>query len=1224
MDPRQQLEQLLEERILVLDGAMGTMIQGHGLAEEDFRGRQFIDHPHPLQGDNDLLSLTRPELIREIHVAFLEAGADIICTNTFNATSVSQADYGMESHVTDMNIAAARLAVDAALEVTEKDPALPRFVAGSVGPTNQTLSISPDVENPSFRAITFDALKDAYAEQVRALMRGGVHILLPETSFDTLNMKAAIVAIEEVFAEFGTRLPVMLSGTIVDLSGRTLSGQTVEAFCISVAHASPLSVGLNCSLGPAMMRSFIRELSEARPTFTSCYPNAGLPNAFGEYDESPQQMAKTIEEFADEGWLNLVGGCCGTTPEHIRAIADVVKGKPPRTRPTLPPYSRFAGLEPFVVYPDVNFIVVGERTNVAGSRRFARLIRNGEHEEALAVARSQVEGGANILDVNMDEALLDSESAMGTFLRFVATEPDIARIPIMIDSSNFSVIEEGLKSIQGKSIVNSLSLKEGEEQFLEQARLVRRYGAAVVVMAFDEEGQAVTTERKVAVCERAYHLLTEKVGFDPTDIIFDPNVLTVATGMEEHNGYAVAFIEAAREIKRRFPLTHVSGGISNVSFSFRGNNVIREAIHAAFLFHAIQAGLDMGIVNAGQLVVYEEVPKDLLQRVEDVLLNRRSDATERLLDLAATVKGKGKGRSAKDDAWRKLPVAERLAHALVCGFTEHIEADLTEALPDYARPLDLIEGPLMTGMGEVGDLFGAGKMFLPQVVKSARVMKKAVAFLLPLMKEDEASEGPRTQVKVLLATVKGDVHDIGKNIVGVVLGCNNYEVIDLGVMVQCDRILDEARTREVDFIGLSGLITPSLDEMVRVAAEMQRRGFEVPLLIGGATTSRKHTAVKIAPAYEGPTIHVIDASKAPGVLGELMDPSRRDAFVLETGRGQERDREAHERRKGRPLRSFAEAEANRAAFDWESTVIDTPSFLGRRVVRDLPLAKLAEYIDWTPFFTAWEMKGRYPAILERPQIGPAAQQLFDNARELLHQIISEGVLTANAVYETYAANSVGNDVLLYEGEDRDKVRCRLCFLRQQRIHQKTGEPNLCLADFVAPVDSGREDFIGTFAVTAGIGAEAAVQRYKADNNDYDAIMLEALADRLAEAGAEYLHQHVRREWGYGLDESLTNDDLIRERYRGVRPAPGYPACPDHTEKRKIFQLLDPGEIGMKLTETCAMAPASSICGYYFAHPDSRYFRVAPIGHDQVEIYAKRKEMSVEETTQWLAPFMVDG
>ena len=1223
MDTKMQLGNLLRERILVLDGAMGTMIQGFGLGEEDFRGTQFSEHGQSLQGNYDILSLTRPDVIREIYAAFLDAGADIVSTNTFSATSVSQSDYGTEAHVADMNLAAARMAVEVAAEVTRRSPEKPRFVAGSIGSTNQTLSLSPDVDDPSFRAITFDALKDAYAEQVRALIAGGVHILLPETAFDTLNMKAAIWAIEEVFEELGRRLPVMLSGTIVDMSGRTLSGQTVEAFCISVAHANPLSIGLNCSLGPSLMRSFVQELSRVNPYFMSCHPNAGLPNEFGGYDESPQQMASTIEEFADEGWLNVVGGCCGTTPEHIRAIAEVVEQKAPRVPPKLPPYSRFAGLEPFVVYPDVNFIVVGERTNVAGSRRFARLIRTAEYEQALTVARTQVDGGANILDINMDEALLDSETAMAMFLRLVAGEPDICRIPMMIDSSKFSVIEAALRNIQGKPIVNSLSLKEGEEAFLAQARIVRRFGAAVIVMAFDEQGQAVTADRKVAICDRAYHVLTEKAGFHPSDIIFDPNVLTVATGIEEHNDYAVAFIEAARELKRRFPLTHVSGGISNVSFSFRGNNGIREAIHAAFLYHAIQAGLDMGIVNAGQLAVYEEIPKPLLERVEDVLLNRRSDATERLLEVAATVKGAKKART-EDRVWRQLPVPERLAYALVRGITDHIEADLEEALPQYARPLELIEGPLMNGMSEVGELFGAGKMFLPQVVKSARVMKKAVAYLIPLM-EDDDEQGAHGNGKVLLATVNGDVHDIGKNIVGIVLSCNNYEVIDLGVMVPCDKILDTARREDVDIIGLSGLITPSLDEMVRVAAEMHHQGFEVPLLIGGATTSRKHTAVKIAPAYEGPTIHVRDASKAPQVLGELMDLEKHAALVFKTSAAQERDREAHERRKNRPLLPYTDAAGNRPVWDWDSVPIDTPSALDRHVYPELPLATLVQYIDWTPFFTAWELKGRFPKILERPGVGPAATELYENAQELIERIISEGLLTAKAVHAFFPAASDGDDVILFNDERRDRERLRLCFLRQQRIHPKTGVPNLCLADFIAPRDSGREDFLGAFAVTAGLGAEESVHRFRADNDDYNVIMLEALADRLAEAGAEYVHERIRKEaWGYAADENLSNVELIDEKYRGIRPAPGYPACPDHTEKRKIFGLLRPEEIGMRLTETCAMAPAASICGLYFAHPDSKYFRVSPIGRDQLESYAERKGMPIEEAAQWMAPFMVDG
>ena len=1219
MSTQTTLETLLKERILILDGAMGTMAQRYSLEEEDFRGERYAEHPVPLKGNNDLLCLTRPDVIREIHMSFLEAGADIIETNSFSATSIAQADYKLQGEARAINLAAAAVALDAAREMTARTPDRPRFVAGAIGPTNVTLSISPDVNDPSHRATDFDTLKDAYKEQVEALMDAGVDLLLPETSFDTLNIKAAIVALEEVFAARGERLPVILSGTIVDASGRTLSGQTVEAFVTSVQHAQPLAIGLNCSLGPEQLRPFMHDLSQSNPFLSSCYPNAGLPNEFGGYDLTPERMGELIADFADQGWLNLVGGCCGTTPDHIRAIAKAVEGKPPRQAPELPPYSRFSGLEPLVIYPDVNFTIVGERTNVTGSRRFSRLIENEDFETALSVARQQVTGGANILDVNMDAALLDSEQAMRTFLRWIATEPDICRIPMMVDSSRFSVIEEGLKNIQGKAVVNSLSLKEGEDAFLAQARRVRMYGAAVVIMAFDEDGQAVTTERRVAICDRAYRLLTEEVGFDPSDIIFDPNVLTVATGIEEHNDYAVSFIEAAREIKRRYPEVHVSGGISNVSFSFRGNNLVREAIHAAFLYHAIEAGLDMGIVNAGQLAVYEDIPVDLRDRVEDVLLNRGPDATDRLLELAERYKGAGTVRLV-DDSWRENTVQERLAHALVHGITDHVEDDVDEALPAYPRALSVIEGPLMDGMRIVGELFGAGKMFLPQVVKSARVMKKAVARLLPHMEAEKATSGSSTQGKVLLATVKGDVHDIGKNIVGVVLGCNNYEIVDLGVMVPADKILSTAQEIGADIVGLSGLITPSLDEMVHVASEMERLRFEVPLLIGGATTSRRHTAVKIAPAYSGPTLHVLDASKAPEVVSGLMSTEGRAKLDAANRKSQARDRQVYAIRGTRPLLSYPKAIQNRLRLSWDDTVVTPPRTLGRQVIDDVPLAALVDLIDWTPFFTTWELKGTYPKILDHAEYGEAARELFANGRDLLDRIVRDKLLTARATYGLFRAHSDGDDIVLVDERDQSDQPQRLHMLRQQRVRAGEEQANLCLADFVASEDSGYDDFVGAFTVTAGLGLAAIVDEFEADHDDYNAILAKALADRLAEALAEWLHIRIRREsWGYAPDEDLSHHDLMRERYRGIRPAPGYPSCPDHTEKGTLFELLSPGELGISLTEHFAMMPAASVSGWYFAHPDARYFTVGPIGADQVASYAERKGWSIEEAERWLRP-----
>ncbi|HXF94387.1 MAG TPA: methionine synthase [Nitrospiraceae bacterium] len=1214
-----ELERILRERIVILDGAMGTMIQAHKLDEAAFRGERFARHPSDLKGCNDLLCITQPELVEAIHVQYLEAGADIIETNTFNSTSISMADYGLEPFVYDLNLAGAQVARKAVEAVLVKDPSRPRFVAGAIGPTNRTASMSPDVNNPAFRSVSFDQLVEAYTEQVCGLLDGGVDVLLVETVFDTLNCKAALFAIDRYFERIGRRVPVMVSVTITDRSGRTLSGQTVEAFWNSVSHMPLLSVGINCALGAKQMRPYIEELAAIAPVFISCYPNAGLPNAFGGFDETPERMSSDLKEFASEGWLNIVGGCCGTTPAHIQAIAEAVKPFAPRVRPSVEPYTRLSGLEPLTIRPETNFVNIGERTNVTGSPAFARLILAGDYESALSVARQQVEGGAQMLDVNMDEGLLDSKAAMEKFLHLIASEPDIARVPIMIDSSNWEVIEAGLKCIQGKGVVNSISLKEGEAKFIEQARLIRRYGAATIVMAFDERGQADTFERKIEICARAYKILTEQVGFPPQDIIFDPNILTVATGIEEHNNYAVDFIEATRWIKKNLPLAKVSGGISNISFSFRGNQVVRAAMHAAFLYHAIRAGLDMGIVNAGQLAVYEEIPKDLLELVEDVLLNRRPDATERLVAFAETVKQKGKA-AVRDDEWRRGTVEERLSHALVKGIADYIETDVEEARQTYAKPLDVIEGPLMAGMNVVGDLFGSGKMFLPQVVKSARVMKKAVAYLLPFMEAEKRQSGGRQAAgKVLLATVKGDVHDIGKNIVGVVLGCNNYEVVDLGVMVPCEKILQAAREHKVDVIGLSGLITPSLDEMVHVAREMTREGFQVPLLIGGATTSKAHTAVKIAPAYAQPVVHVLDASRAVGVVGSLLSAEQRSAFVEKTRLEQEQIRQAHRDRGPRALKSLAAARANRLPTDWATIDIPTPGFIGVKVVDHLPLERLVPFIDWSPFFHTWELKGRYPQILDDPVIGSKARELYADARKLLDEIVAKELLTARGVYGFFPANSVEDDIELYADESRGTVLTTFHTLRQQ-MEKPEGQSNLALADFIAPKDSGRLDYLGAFAVTAGVGIEALCERFERDHDDYNSIMAKALADRLAEAFAEWLHKRAREEWGYGKAEQLTNEDLIRERYRGIRPAPGYPACPDHTEKRLLFDLLQvESRVGIRLTETFAMYPVASVSGLYFAHPQAKYFAVGKIGRDQVLDYQARKQMPLAELERWLAP-----
>lgn len=1212
---KHSIEDALAKRILLLDGAMGTMIQAYELEEASFRGSAFRDHNVDLKGCNDLLVLTQPDLIEEVHGQFLAAGSDIIETNTFNATAISMAEYKLQDCVYELNVAAAKVAKKAADAYTAKNPDKPRFVAGAIGPTSATLSLSPDVNDPGFRTHTFDQVVDSYYEQVRGLMDGGVDLILTETVFDTLTAKAALFAVDKYFRDHNVRVPIMISGTITDQSGRTLSGQTIEAFWLSVAHMKPLSVGINCALGAHDMRPYVETLSHFSSAKTSCYPNAGLPNEFGEYDDTPKHMAGVLGDFAEQGWLNMVGGCCGTTPDHIHAIAEVMEGKAPRTEPKRPELSRYSGLEPMIIYPDSNFTMIGERTNVTGSRRFARLIKNKEYDTALEVARDQVEGGANIIDINMDEGLLDSKAEMAKFLNLIAAEPDISRVPIMIDSSDFEVIEAGLKCVQGKAIVNSISLKEGEEVFREHANTVLRYGAAVVVMAFDEEGQATTVEDKVRISKRAYKILTEEIGMHPTDIIFDPNILTVATGIEEHNDYAVNFIEAVRKIKEECPGAKTSGGVSNISFSFRGNDYVREAIHASFLYHAIEAGLDMGIVNAGQLMVYEEIPKDLLERIEDVLFNRREDSTERLVEFAESVKAGGKAK-VKDTAWRQGSVEDRLKHALLHGRGEHLEEDLGEALEKY-KPLALIEGPLMDGMNVVGDLFGAGKMFLPQVVKTARVMKQAVAHLQPML-EAEKEGGGSSRGKVLMATVKGDVHDIGKNIVGVVLGCNNYEVIDLGVMVPADQILKIAREENVDIVGLSGLITPSLNEMVHVAEEMTREGFNVPLLIGGATTSRKHTAVKIAPAYESATIHVKDASRAASVVGTLLSEDQKGAFVEENRAEQEQALAEFEG--GTPRRALVDYEdvrANGPDLEWNN--VPKPEFTGVRSLQDFAISELVQYIDWGPFFHTWELRGSYPKIFNDPKKGTEARKLFDDAQEMLEKAISEGWLRAEAVYGFMPANSDGDDVIIYTDDERKEERVRFHMLRQQQ-EKRTGGPYFSLADFVAPASSGVADYMGGFALTAGLGADQRAEAFKKANDDYNAIMIQALADRLAEAFAECLHAKVRREWGYGQDENLSNEELIREKYQGIRPAPGYPACPDHTEKHTLFNLLGvEKETGIRLTENFAMFPAASVSGWYFSHPDAQYFAVGKIGQDQVTHYAKRKGMKVAEMERWLAP-----
>jgi 5-methyltetrahydrofolate--homocysteine methyltransferase len=1214
-DAERRLRALLAERILVIEGPKGTMIQARGLSEADFRGARFAAHPRDLRGDNEVLILTRPDVIEAIHDAYLAAGADITATGTFGATRIAQADYGLEDLAYEMNLEGARICRRQADAWSARTPDQPRFVAGAIGPTTRTLSISPDVNDPGKRALSWRELCDAFAEQARGLIDGGVDLLLVETQIDTLNTKAALVAIDEVCTERGVRVPVVVSLAVTDSSGRTLSGQTLDAFYWSLRHADPLAVGLNCSLGAEQMRPHVAELAELADVCVSAYPNAGLPNAMGEYDESPERTAELVGEWARSGLVNLVGGCCGTTPAHIGALAKAVAGVPPRTVPAQRDhFTRLAGMETLTIRPDSNFLTVGERTNVTGSTKFRRLIKAGAWEEAVAVAAEQVRNGANVIDVNMDEGLLDSEGCMRTFLAWIASDPEVARVPVMIDSSQWSVLEAGLQSCQGKSIVNSISLKEGEADFLAKARTIRRYGAAVVVMAFDEQGQADTVERKVEICERAYRLLTERVGFPPEDIIFDPNVLAIGTGIEEHAEYGRNFIEATREIKRRCPHVHVSGGISNLSFSFRGNDLVREAIHSAFLYHAIRAGLDMGIVNAGQLPVYEDIPKNLLERVEDLIFARRPDATERMIEMAEQVKGRGR-RAEQDLAWRAGTVEERLSHALVHGMLDFIEADTEEARQKYARPLTVIEGPLMAGMNVVGDLFGAGKMFLPQVVKSARAMKKAVAVLEPYL-EKERTPGS-SKGRIVMATVKGDVHDIGKNIVGVVLRCNGYEVIDLGVMVPADKILDTAVEQRCDLIGLSGLITPSLAEMVHVAKEMERRKLPQPLLIGGATTSRQHTAVRIAPAFEGPTVHVQDASRAVGVVANLLDAGARAGFDRANREQQERLRALHSERRERPLLPIAEARARRAAIDWRESDLARPSFVGTRVLDPIPVATLRPYIDWTFFFSAWELPGRFPKVLDNPKYGGEAKKLYEDANALLDRIEREGLIVAKGVYGFWPAVADGDDLVLFEDGGLVREAARFPMLRQQ---QPAGDaPLRSLADFVAPRESGLVDSLGAFAVTGGIGAAELAARFEREHDDYHAILSKAVADRLAEAGAEWLHAEARRAWGYGQGERLSNEDLIEERYRGIRPAFGYPACPDHHEKRRLFALLGTDRIGMGLTESCAMTPAASVSGLYFAHPEARYFSVGRIGSDQVDDYARRKGMTVREVERWLQP-----
>ncbi|CAM3017344.1 methionine synthase [Vibrio rarus] len=1217
---REQITAQLKNRILLIDGGMGTMIQNEKLEENDYRGERFSDWHCDLKGNNDLLVLTQPQLIKRIHSDYLAAGADILETNTFNSTTIAMADYDMEELSAEINFAAAKLARQAADEWTQKTPHKPRYVAGVLGPTNRTCSISPDVNDPGFRNVSFDELVVAYKESTLALIEGGCDFILIETIFDTLNAKACAFAVETVFDELGSALPVMISGTITDASGRTLSGQTTEAFYNALRHVNPISFGLNCALGPDELRPYVAELSRISETFVSVHPNAGLPNAFGEYDLSPDDMAEHIQEWANSGFLNLVGGCCGTTPEHIKAMAEVVENVTPRALPDIKPACRLSGLEPLSIEKETLFLNVGERTNVTGSARFKRLIREELYEEALDVARQQVENGAQIIDINMDEGMLDAEACMVRFLNLCASEPEISKVPIMVDSSKWEVIEAGLKCIQGKGIVNSISMKEGKEKFVAQAKLIRRYGAAVIVMAFDEEGQADTRERKVEICTNAYNILVDEVGFPAEDIIFDPNIFAVATGIDEHNNYAVDFIEAVADIKRTLPHAMISGGVSNVSFSFRGNNYVREAIHAVFLYHCFRNGMDMGIVNAGQLEVYDNVPEKLREAVEDVILNRREDSTERLLDIAGDYRENGVGP--KDDGtaleWRTWPVEKRLEHALVKGITEFIIEDTEEARLNASKPIEVIEGPLMDGMNVVGDLFGEGKMFLPQVVKSARVMKQAVAHLEPFI--DALKQAGQTNGKILLATVKGDVHDIGKNIVGVVLQCNNYDIIDLGVMVPCEKILKVAKEENVDIIGLSGLITPSLDEMVHVAKEMERQGFKLPLLIGGATTSKAHTAVKIEQNYSEPVVYVNNASRAVGVCSALLSAEQKPAFTEKLNLDYERVRDQHARKRPKtaPV-TLDKARSNKVAIDWQTYTPPMPKQLAPVVIKDMSISALREYIDWTPFFMTWSLMGKYPTILQHEVVGEEAQRLFKDANDLLDRIEAEGIIKASGMCQMFPANSVGDDIEVYTDESRTTVAKTLCHLRQQ-----TNKPkgfNYCLSDYIAPKDSGLKDWIGGFAVTGGIGERDIADAFKAAGDDYNAIMIQAVSDRLAEAFAEYLHQQVRTTiWGYSADEQLSNDDLIREKYQGIRPAPGYPACPEHTEKGSLWELMNVEEtIGMSLTTSYAMWPGASVSGWYFSHPDCRYFAIAQIQEDQAKDYAERKGWEWSEAEKWLGP-----
>jgi 5-methyltetrahydrofolate--homocysteine methyltransferase len=1217
----ERLKKIIEERIVFLDGAMGTMIQQHRLDERGYRGERFRNHGRDLRGNNDILSLTRPDIVSDIHRAYLEAGSDIIETNTFNSNAISQADYGTEALVPELNYRSANLARKVADEFARK-AGRPAFVAGALGPTTRMTSLSPDVNDPGFRSVKFDELVVTYQDAARALLLGGADLLLIETVIDTLNAKAAIFAAETLFDEIGVRVPIIVSGTITDASGRVLSGQTAEAFWNSIRHAEPLAVGLNCALGGTALRPYIQELSRIADTYICAYPNAGLPNAFGEYDETPAETAEILREYGSSGLVNIVGGCCGTTPEHIRLMHEGLTKLERRKVPSIPTKCRLSGLEPLNLDDDSLFVNVGERTNVTGSAKFRKLIEAGDYAAALEIARQQVVAGAQIIDVNMDEGMLDSEAAMVRFLNLVAAEPDIARVPVMIDSSKWSVIEAGLKCVQGKCIVNSISLKEGEAVFLEHARKLRRYGAAAVIMAFDEQGQADSVERRVAVCERAYNLLVNRAGMPPEDIIFDPNIFAIATGMEEHNNYGVAFIDATRQIKSKLPHVMVSGGVSNVSFSFRGNDPVREAIHSVFLYHAIAAGMDMGIVNAGQLGIYEEINPALREAVEDVVLNRRPDATERLIQMAVQFKGEAGAKPKEDLEWRGWPVSKRLEHALVKGIDDYVINDTEEARLAFAHPLQVIEGPLMDGMNVVGDLFGSGKMFLPQVVKSARVMKKAVAHLIPFIEKEKGAGGERrSNGRIVIATVKGDVHDIGKNIVGVVLQCNNFEVIDLGVMVPCEKILDTARRENADFIGLSGLITPSLDEMVNVAKEMQRQNFVVPLLIGGATTSPAHTSVKISPQYRSPVVYVKDASRSVGVCQTLSTATQRDAFIKKNNEEHERRREQHAGKKVKtPEVSLAQARANRRRIDWATFAAPAPRLVGVRAFDDYPLSELLGYVDWMPFFNAWEFAGKFPDILSDPTVGEAASNLYEDARRLLKQAIAERWLKARAVIGLFPANSVGDDVEIYTDESRTQVAMRVSFLRQQK-GKPPGQPHECLADYVAPKSSGVADYFGAFAVTSGIGIEEHVKRFEKGHDDYSSIMLKALADRLAEAAAEHFHERVRREfWGYASQETLTNQQLIQEEYRGIRPAPGYPACPDHTEKAKLWKLLDvERNAGIKITDSFAMYPTAAVSGWYIGHPDSHYFAIGKIDKDQVEDYARRKGISVADAEKWLSP-----